>query len=77
MVILLGDGELGGVAGEAGPQDRGQAGLTAGLMTRAFERPLQHPLDADDVDQVELQGPAAGFLHPLGAEALDEAQQSV
>src|SRR5215472_2546618 len=77
IAVLLPDGELGGVAGEAGTQDGGQAELTASFPSLVFEGALQHPLDADDVDHVELQGPAAGLLHALGSEALDQAEQPV
>src|SRR5262249_20876132 len=77
IVVLLPDGELGGVAGEAGMQDGGQAELAASFPSLVFEGALQHPLDADDVDHLELQGPAAGLLHALSAEALDQAEQPV
>src|SRR5262245_801998 len=77
IVVLLPDRELGGVAGEAGTQDGGQAELAASFPALVFEGALQHPLDADDIDHVELQGPAAGLLHALGAEALDQAEQPV
>jgi hypothetical protein len=64
IVGLLLDGELGGLAGEARAQDGSQRELDAGSLVLVFEGALQHPLDTDNIDDVELQGFADRPVRP-------------
>src|SRR5215831_11951828 len=71
---LLGDQEL--VAGAREPELDQLAELERVASAR-FQGSLEHPVDAGDIDDIQVQSPLAGLLHPLCPVTSDQAQKPV